>query len=235
MKIFRNILELIPGCITIYFYLLLYKPSIKLFKSKTLTDYIVFLFVISNFFNCLIWHLYGGFIFNKQIKFCNLLGTISFTILFYLYLFYKSEKRSINKDIIISIIIIIIIFIIIYCFFEKEDDIGNFGVMTNIIVFLFYTILYHYKLLPIKIVTIYSISCLCWFLYGYLHYDYYMFISNYIGLIVNSMQIIINILTHKEKNKKNFFSNVIVTNDEKNSYNSKRNRKKRFKKVRYGK
>lgn len=107
--------------------------------------------------------------------------------------------------------------------------------MTNIIVFAFYTILYHYKVIPIKIIIIYSISCLCWLLYGYLHYDYYMFISNYIGLIVNLMQIIINIVTNKERNKKNFVSNVIVTNDENNSYNTKRNRKKRFKKVRYGK
>ena len=94
MIAYETIIKFFPSFLVILFNILLYESFVKTIKLKSFNK-ILFSFIKANFFNCLIWEIYGGVIYNIQIQFSNFFGIISFSILFFIFLYYKIEKLNI--------------------------------------------------------------------------------------------------------------------------------------------
>ncbi len=175
-------------------------PFINLFKGKITYEETPMNIIGTSFVNCFCWCIYGDIIFSHQIKICNLIGTISNSILITIYLAYELRKYTI--DAILNALIVMTGSYAIYKGFttiiEDNSLIGKICIGTSCMVFLspiqiIYRVMKekNYHLIPIYIAFASLASTICWVIYGVFLTDINIILPNFIGIILATTQIVI--------------------------------------------
>ena len=184
--------------LTALFYVSLVTPFFKIFKGQMkYQDAPIFVIYVS-YINCILWCIYGSMIFSKQIRTCNIIGSVSTFILIFIYLSY--EFRTHILDPILSTIIIIYGTYIFFNYFtiiitDKAYIIGNLCIFGKFCVFispiqLIYRVIREkkYFLIPIYASFVSLISSICWVIYGFTINDIHVIIPNLVGIILGITQ-----------------------------------------------
>lgn len=156
--------------------------------------------ISTSYFNCLIWYIYGTLVNSQQIKVCNIIGCSSSLLFIIFYLSY--EIRNYPVDAVLNALLVLAATCAGYraftVLFDDPNIVGKVGACSSMIVFisplqLIYRVFKekNYKLIPIASAIFSVLSGGCWFLYGVMKKDYYIFGSNSVGIIIGGLQVFI--------------------------------------------
>ena len=196
----EDIIGWIATVLSIYFYINLIIPFIKVFKKKLKYEDTPIISIIINYVNCLCWFVYGDMIYSHPIKYCHLIGGIICLIFISIYLIYETRKYLLDS--ILNALIIFSVSRATYRVFTMiiEDDliIGKVCIGTSCICILCEILLIfkactkkNYKLINIYNIWIYIASKTLWIIYGIIICDYYVHIPNIIGIGIDILQIVL--------------------------------------------
>ena len=200
-----------PACtLSICFYLLqiilLYDFSKHSFKYNSFST----TNILSNYIFTLFWYFFGDIISYKPIKYCNLIGLLSYLFIICKYLIYEYNQKL---NVILDAIIVILFTITFYHYFtyivSDPNTNGRYCIAISIITFLFKINLI-YKVIKDKnysLISIYSsiislTMSLLWYKYGELNEDIYIEIAFGINTIIDLVTVFIYIIYYKFFNNK---------------------------------
>ena len=200
----RDFYGWVASILSIFFFLTLMPPIIKLFKEKIYVENFPGLFVTVIYVNCICWYIYGEMILSNQIKYCHLFGAIINFILIYIYLFYEIRKYPLDS--ILNGIIVIIGSYALYrgIKLNLNDDIQSVGyiclithlfILLSPIVLIFKVVMQkNYNLIPIIPVRISLSATISWIAYGVYLFNINIIYPNIIGFILELILVIIYIV-----------------------------------------
>ena len=198
-------------CVNISFYLSPVGPFINVLKGKINYDETPGLYVITCYINCLIWYIYGRMKENNLIIISYMTSGIISLILLSIYLIFES-KRYLCDSILNTFFIVTgtwAIYRALILIIGKVKLVGYISICTTLLMFLspihkLYKIIKekNYNIFPVFSVWRYLFSSISWLIYAIFIKDYFLIISNIVGIIFSIFNIFINIC-HKGKHSRN--------------------------------
>ncbi len=165
---------------------------------------------IANYFNTIIWIIYGYQINNIQIKIRNGAGCLFSLLCIWTCLIYLG-KEKISKALFFTIIISIITFslyLFLYIYINNPQVTGVLCIISCILAFISPTAIIikvfktkNYKLIPIVTALVSLVGCICWSLFGLINIDFNIVIPNFIGIVFALIQTIVWKLYKKKRRR----------------------------------
>ena len=152
------------------------------------------------YINAASWFLYGDLLFSDQMKTGYMIACFICLISMGIYLIYEIRKYFL--DTVLNILILVFSSWGAYRYFtiDFDDDVflGIICIVTSFFVYLFniyniYRVIKakNFALIPINITVIHLLAALCWYVYGIIDKDHYIYIPYGFGVFLNIVEIVI--------------------------------------------
>ena len=201
IDLFKQCVGWLAGCLKICYYIYPVAPFIQVIKGKLNFENAPGLYATICYINCIIWYIYGEFIFDNKIKYSNFISSCISCVLIIIYLIF--ELKIYLTDSILNTLLLITGtwagYRALTVLIEDSKFIGRLGIVTLIIEYitpahLVYRAITekHYILIQIYAAWVNFFACGLWSIYGIFLHDFYIFFPNLIGIVFSLIQIFVH-------------------------------------------
>jgi solute carrier family 50 protein (sugar transporter) len=191
----------LAGCLKVCYYIYPSAPFIQVIKGKLNYENTPGLYATICYINCIIWFIYGEFIFDNKIKYSNFISSCISCVLIIIYIIYEL-KRYLTDSILNALLLITGTWAgyrALTVLIEDYKFIGKLGIITSILEYitpiqLVYSAITekYYILIQIYAAWVNFFACGFWIIYGIFLSDFYIIFPNLIGIVISLIQIFVH-------------------------------------------